>query len=883
MRLIRFVNRHALWFAALVPALIMAVYFAATKVYPFGNSSVMTVDMGQQYIDFYSLWRQTVLGHPGQLFYAFSKDLGGDMFGVFAYYLLSPFNVVILLFPKTALDLAITAMTLTKYAACGLAAGWYLRGRDARGGWLIGLATTYALSGWMLANQLNLMWLDAAVFLPLIALGLDRLVARGRVLAYAAWLAVAIIANYYMGYMICLFLIGYFGFAVVAAGQTGRRLWGSLWRFATGSLLAGGLAAGVLLPTLFQLAQSKGTYTVTKIHWRFESDPIKLLGKLFAGSFSFDQMPSGEANIFLAGLVLIAFGLYFFDRRIRWQERLAAGAWTLFLGLSVMFEPLDLLWHGMQFPVWYPYRFSFVIVFWMLQIAWRELAARPNGPSLIQLLGALAGTGALCAFVFFKADDYPYLSTSQIVLTTLMFAAAIVLMAIRDDARPWFPLLACTLLVVNAGANAVVTLNQLSYISHSDYHTYTEALRGGITKLQRRIGTADRIGKTVLRTKNDAMQVGYMGTDQFNSMFEPAVPTFFGAIGQSAGDGFVAYTAGTVITDAFLDLRGFVSPNLDGTSTAFLPQVSARPDLLRYDEAGHTTALSLYENPYALGLGFAASADILTTKLTENAPVLNQERLLNGLLGQTADTYFTPVALAAPHLIGVTQTGAVFTKKPIAKTKTVAYTFTAPTTDPYYLQIGANFTDGLVSLTQDGRAVPIYDTFRDKELLNVTPSEPGKSTTLTFTLNKDSADFGDVQLYRLDQSKVTTALTGLKRGAWHNLRLGDRRLSATATVAKRQVLMTSIPNAPGWSVKVDGKRVTAQTALGLFIAVPLTAGTHRIAMTYTPPYLWVGVAVSALALLVFALVLTLSPVGRHAQPRRWRRRAEPEAGPTPQP
>ncbi|WP_461224457.1 YfhO family protein [Lacticaseibacillus suihuaensis] len=873
MRLTRFIQRHALWLAALMPAVIMAGYFIATKVYPFGNNSVLTVDMGQQYIDFYSLWRSTVLGHPGQLFYAFSKDLGGDMFGVFAYYLMSPFNLIILLFPKTALDLAITVMTLAKYAACGLTMGRYLRFHGAKGGWLIGLACAYALSGWMLANQLNLMWLDAAVFLPLVALGLDRLVTARRVVGYALWLAVAIVANYYMGYMICLFLIGYFGFALAAAHPTRRQAIQAFGRFAGGSLLAGAASAWVLLPTLFQLAQSKGTYTVTKIHWRFESDPVKLLGKLFAGSFSFDQMPSGEANIFVGSLALIGFWLYFFERRVNWQERLVAGIWSLFLLLSVMYEPLDLLWHGMQFPVWYPYRFSFVIVFWVIQLGWRELALHPAGPSAIQLIGAIVAAAALCAFVFWQADDYPYLSTHQIVLTTLMLAAALVLLAIRDDTKPWFHALVCVLLIFDAGSNAVVTLNQLSYISHSDYHTYTEALRGGVTKLQRRIGTADRIGKTVLRTKNDAMQVGYMGTDQFNSMFEPAVPTFFGAIGQSAGDGFVAYTAGTVLTDAFLDLRGFVSPNLEGTSTAFLPQVSARPDLLTYDQAGHTDALTLYENLYALGLGFAASADILTTKLTAGAPVLNQERLMNGLLGAKTGTYFTPLALSAPHLVGVTQTGAVFKKKPIAKATTVSYTFTAKTTDPYYLQIGANFTDGLVSLTQDGRAVPIYDTFRDKELLNVTPTEPGKPTTLTFTLKKDSADFADLQLYQLDFAKATAGLNTLRRGTWQHLLLGDRSAKATITVAKRQVLMTTIPNAPGWHLTVDGQPTAAKTALGLFIAVPLAAGTHRIALTYTPPYLWLGVAISLLAMMVVVLLWWLTPLGRHAGRRRlaWRR------------
>ncbi|WP_179395625.1 YfhO family protein [Lacticaseibacillus absianus] len=874
MRSIRFIERHALWAAALLPVLIMASYYIAIKVFPFGNNSLLTVDLGQQYIDFYSYWRQTVLGHPGQFFYAFNKDLGGDMLGTFAYYLMSPFNFILLLFPKTALDLAITVMTLAKYAAAGLAMGHYLRAHRAQGGWLIGLSTAYALSGWMLANQLNVMWLDAAVFLPLVALGIDRLIARRRLAGYAGWLALTLIANYYMGYMVCLFIIGYFGFRVVAAQLRGRALWRAIGHFTGGSLLAGALAAWLLLPTFFQLTQSKATYTVTKVHWRFESDPIKLLGKLFAGAFSFDQMPSGEANIFVGSLALIGFGLYFFNRHYRWQERLAAGLWTLFLLVSVMYEPLDLLWHAGQFPVWYPYRFSFVIVFWVIMLAWRELRTLPQGLSVRQLVPVLLIEIALAGYVFIRATDYPYLSTAQIGLTFVLSMGALVLLSIRNDTRALSGVLAALLMMVDAGSNAVMTLNQLAYVSHHDYHTYTETLRTGVAQLTAKLGTTDRIGKTVLRTKNDAMQIGYFGTDQFTSLMEPAMPKFFGAIGQAAGDGFVAYTNGTMLTDGLLDIKGWLSPRLDNTSNAFLPQVSARPDLLRYEYLDRTKALALYKNPYTVGLGFAASTQILETTLNEDMPTANLERLMAGLAGTPVTSFFSIVGLSGPELVGVKATSSegVYTKS-LGKTHTVTYTFTADTTDPYYLQIGANFTDGLVSLTQDGHVVPIYDTFRDNLLLNVTPSEPGKPVRLTFTLNKDSADFSALQLFELDQAKAVSSLYDLRHKSWQLTHRGDRSLSATIRMTSSyDVVMTTIPAAPGWHVRVDGRPVTTQVAAETFLAILVKVGRHKITMTYTPPYFWLGVAISGLALSTSLGLWFRQPAGRHGGRLRFRQR-----------
>ncbi len=72
------------------------------------------------------------------------------------------------------------------------------------------LATSYALMGWMIANQLNMLWLDAPIFLPLIISALYRLLQKKRSLAYVLWLAAMMIINYYMAYMICLFLVLFF-------------------------------------------------------------------------------------------------------------------------------------------------------------------------------------------------------------------------------------------------------------------------------------------------------------------------------------------------------------------------------------------------------------------------------------------------------------------------------------------------------------------------------------------------------------------------------------------------------------------------------------------------------------------------------------------------
>ncbi|MCX2454767.1 YfhO family protein [Lacticaseibacillus nasuensis] len=865
MRVYHWLKAHPLVCAAVLPMLIMAVYFIARGVYPFGNSSVLTVDMGQQYIDFYAYFRSTVFGHPGQLFYSFSNALGGDMYGTFAYYLLSPYNLVLLLFPKTMLDVAVAVMTLLKYGSAGLALAYYLKTTGWRSWWLPAWGTAYALSGWMLANQLNLMWFDGAICLPLIAVALANLVAGRRPFAYIGWLAAAIVVNYYIAFMLCLFLVGYFGYEVVRQWAGWRWFARQAARFAAASVAAAGLAAVIVIPTLVQLRLGKGTYTTTDFHWRFEYAPYRQLGKFMLGAFNFDQMPSGQANVFIGAIGVLGAVLFFTQRTIPLRERLFAAGWSLFLTLSVMVEPLDLLWHGLQFPSWYPYRFSFVICFWLLVLAGRALQGQPTGLTWWQMLLTLGLVLAVIATVWLNLAHFSYLTEWQVGASALFGIAAVILLTIRHDGRAATAAIFAVFMVIDSTANMVTTLNQLSYISHSDYHTYTESLRAGVAHIQATDSGTYRIGKTVTRTKNDAMQVGYMGTDQFNSMMAPPTVQLFEDLGQSENDGFVGYTNGTVITDALLDLKYWLTPRpTPAVATGFLPSSGARPDVSRYDELGHTGDLTVSRNPNALGLGFVASTDILKTKRAANLAMLNQELILTHLAGQPYRSLFDLQTMTGPKLHDATIKKQTQVVTKVTDGATVTYTFTAHTTDPYYLQIPVAFSDNVVTLTQNGNDLPIPDSFRSSILLNVTPTAPGEKQTLTLTLQKSTADLTDVALYRLNAAATTALLTPLRQNPWHITHRSDTSLRGTVTVeAKHKLLMTTIPAVPGWRVTVDGQPATISKALKYFIAIRLKPGQHTVAMTYRPPALGLGAAISLASAALVGAWWWCTPTGRH--------------------
>ncbi len=236
-----------------VTFVISLIVFAALKMAPFGSSSILANDSAVQYVDFFTYLKHALLGTAGKA-YSFSNSLGGGMYANWTYYLLSPFNLVFVLVPRSALPVAVLFVTALKYSTAAMAAqalANYLTG----GRWYsFVFSISYGLSGFLVANFLNIMWMDGVILLPLVVLGIERLFDEQRLLPYVIPLSLAFITNYYIGFMVAIFAALYFGWhwAIQHQPQLLRKI--SL--FVIGSLLSGMIAAVVLIPTYYALSAS---------------------------------------------------------------------------------------------------------------------------------------------------------------------------------------------------------------------------------------------------------------------------------------------------------------------------------------------------------------------------------------------------------------------------------------------------------------------------------------------------------------------------------------------------------------------------------------------------------------------------------------------------
>lgn len=849
----KFNRRDTLIISFALPVILMATYFAYRGMAPFGSSSLLTVDLGQQYVDFFSYFRRIILHHPTALFYSFSKGLGGEMFGTNAYYLFSPLNLILLFFPAQHLTSGIMVLTLLHYGLAGLSFAYLLdRTGFQQGPRTWAFSTAYALNGWMVANQLNMLWLDALIILPLIIWGLYRLLFQRQVGTYITWLTVMLVDNYYMAWMICIFTILFVTWQLPAL-TAWRARWQAVSRYLVSSLASAGIAAVSLLPTFFALTTSKGTYTQTSISNKLEYNPLKMLGKLVPGSFNFNQMPNGQPNIYIGMLLMIGALLYFFNSRIKPSQRIVALFVTAFFIISFCYEPLDLFWHAGQFPVWYPYRFSFIFCCWCILLAAQTL--QPDY-QLKWLPAALLTI--LVAVIFWESGrlklSYVSLNQRLIGLGFALIAIACLLLARRNSPK-LYDLLLIVLVCCDVATSAFTSLNNIAYVSQNEFGQYTQQLNQATGQLKQRDHSFYRVAKTFMRTKDDPLQSGFYSGDHFGSTMEPAIANFMGSIGQPAGDGFVSYDNGTQVTDALLGFKYTLTAKGNGFmgTDQILPITGYRPDWQSQKKVGATKMITSRYNRQALPLAFGASNEILTLVKNTLDPINYQSQIFQALAGRPVNhSLFTVQNFNSVRFDNVQTakqiTGTTFKKKNLLQPASIRLKFIPPTNDSYYLTLGPGVKDDAhVSLSN--RHFAQYSTYRDTVVINLAHHQKGRPVYINIQLKHMSVWLQNVSVYRLNQRPFNNSLRALKRSPLEVTQNAPAKISGHVTIHRGQsLLMTTIPAAKGWHVKVDGQAVRYKTALNTFIAVPISTGYHRVEFYYRPPYLILGAFITIVSL-----------------------------------
>lgn len=390
--ILRLLDKHpkkAIYFlSAFLPMLIMLIVWAIIGLYPFGSRSLMSVDFGQQYVSFFGLLKNSVLsGDFSNLSYSFTQSLGGPMAGLVGYYLLSPFNLIFIITPFQFYGFAVFLIIWLRYGAIGLAFAFLLikryKGLSSKKYLVPLLSTAYALSGMLVAYQMNVIFYDAMIMLPIVIAYLEELLDGGSIFKYSLTLGMMLFFQFYMGYMASIFIVLYACFYVSSklGGKGTLKLklsnfFKPLLRAFGTSVIGGGLASVILLPVLSSLLESRGGYNPGMT---FSLDlmikPLDILSKLTIGGFDSGAWVMGPSlpNIYIGAFGFVGFILYFSCKKICSIKKWSAGVVTCIFFISFVNEFVNKIWHMGQMPLGFFYRFSWLFSFFMLVLAFQAL------------------------------------------------------------------------------------------------------------------------------------------------------------------------------------------------------------------------------------------------------------------------------------------------------------------------------------------------------------------------------------------------------------------------------------------------------------------------------------------------------------------------------
>ncbi len=850
----------------ILPVFLMYLIYLSMEIHPFGDGSVLVLDLNGQYVYFFEALRNKVM-EGGSMLYSFSRALGGEFMGIYAYYVASPLSYIVCLFPKTRILEALLTMFLLKTGLCGLTFGYYLhKTSKIRNKYsVVMLSCLYALSAYCVVQQHNTMWIDCVMWLPLVTLGIENVVKYGKFKMFVIFLALSVWSNFYIGYMMCIYCAVYF-FCYYFATQKENNPLGeklhfikSLLRMGVWSLLALGMAMGIILTAYYSLSFGKNDFSNPDFSPVSKFGFMDLLTKLFPGSYD-TVRPEGLPFVYCGTLTLFLVPVYFLSKKISDRKKIFAGILIVFLVLSFSLSTADLVWHGFQRPNWLNYRYSFMLCFFLLVLASRAFEHIDSVPT-----NTFAATAAvLVAFLFvIQKFDYEHVQDIDTVWLSLAFVGLTLVMlclrrvkANRETVSAIMVIFVCLELFCNGLSNCLDLHDDVYYSSYSSYNDFIGKLTPAVERLREEDTSFYRFEKTKHRKTNDNMALGIRGLSNSTSTLNADTIKFLKQMGYASKSHWSKYLGGTPVTDSLLGIKYII----------------ADKDLSHHHKELFTEGdYTVYLNEHALSLAYGVTPAIVDMNMEDcEDPFERVNQLLSAMLGEDVEVY-TPVESFNTSMVNMEESYIAghmkYTAVDSNREATVYYEFIAPMNGAeYYLYVPSDYPREMKVKVNGADNGTFYGNETTRIVSVGSDFKAGDTIKLGLSLVKPETYIKDEKLclYYIDYTVYDYAISRLKEVQFNIESYTEDSFYGTIFAPTDiQTILTTIPYDEGWKITVDGKEIkyfeTLDSLITFVIAEP---GKHEVVMEYRPESYSAGMTCTIVCTILFLLICLLDLITR---------------------
>lgn len=366
--------------------------------YPFGKHTRSINDLGNQFVPYHAhLWDLLHGKADGGLLLNWQSGYGTSFLPDLGTYLSSPFALLVGVFPRDRIDLAVYVITVMKIGAAAAAMACLLLTLRRGHWWAAGLlGASYAMCGWTVAaGSYNTMWLDGLIAFPLFCMVVEWARTGRRPFLSVVVVALGWTANFYIAYMATLgSALVLIALLLMEPGATRRDWLTSIGRASRSMVIGIGLTAPLLL-TIVKGTKLAYPGSVQEFHPVAWSD---IFGRLLPGTFTF----ATPALYLDTAALLLAFVLPFHPNVPR-RTRLVWTGLVLAVTVSMQWKPTHLAWHAFATPNGSAFRQTFVLSGMMIIAAWIGLA---HGlPKLRQIAWGVGVMGVVAVVAAVGADD----------------------------------------------------------------------------------------------------------------------------------------------------------------------------------------------------------------------------------------------------------------------------------------------------------------------------------------------------------------------------------------------------------------------------------------------------------------------------------------------
>lgn len=159
--------------AFIIPIIIIMFIILCVKGVWFDSEKLAFGDMQAQYMDMLIYIRSVLFG-DNNLIYSTIKGVGGSMYSTFAYYMVSPFNLLLLFVKVKDIMKAVYVIILLKIGLSGLTMNVLLNYKNKDNKLInLTLSLCYPLMAFAVCSYFCIMWFDVIYMAPLVIIGDD--------------------------------------------------------------------------------------------------------------------------------------------------------------------------------------------------------------------------------------------------------------------------------------------------------------------------------------------------------------------------------------------------------------------------------------------------------------------------------------------------------------------------------------------------------------------------------------------------------------------------------------------------------------------------------------------------------------------------------------